>query len=183
MNSLKSIWLIFLLFPALALQSCCSGAPDGVDPVTGFELDRYLGTWYEIARLDHRFERGLTHITAEYSMRSDGGVQVINRGFSVDVAEWDEAIGKAYFTGDANVGQLKVSFFGPFYGGYNVVELDKVDYQYSLVAGPDRDYLWLLSRTPSLDPATVKKLVSKAADLGFATDDLIFVDQSPLPSK
>jgi lipocalin len=140
MNSVKSAWLTCLAFPAFALQSSCSGAPDG-------------------------------------------GVQVIIRGFSVDAAEWDEATGKAYFTGDANVGQLKVSFFGPFYGGYNVIELDKVDYQYSLVAGPDRDYLWLLSRTPSLDPATVKKLVGKAADLGFATDDLIFVDQSPLPSK
>jgi apolipoprotein D and lipocalin family protein len=116
-------------------------------------------------------------------MRDDGGVHVINRGFNGDAAEWDEAIGKAYFTGAADVGQLKVSFFGPFYGGYNVIELDKVDYQYSLVAGPDRDYLWLLSRTPNLDPATVKKLVSKAADLGFATDDLIFVDQSPLQSK
>ncbi len=183
MNSLKSTWLVFLVLPAFALQSSCSGAPDGVDAVTGFELNRYLGTWYEIARLDHRFERGLTHITAEYSMRSDGGVQVINRGFNVDAAEWDEATGKAYFTGDANVGQLKVSFFGPFYGGYNVIELDKVDYQYSLVAGPDRDYLWLLSRTPSLDPATVKKLVSKAASLGFATDDLIYVDQSPLQLK
>jgi apolipoprotein D and lipocalin family protein len=183
MKALKSTWLVCLVLPAFALQSGCSGAPDGVDAVTGFELNRYLGTWYEIARLDHRFERGLTHITAEYSMRSDGGVQVINKGFNVDATEWDEATGKAYFTGDANVGQLKVSFFGPFYGGYNVIELDKVDYQYSLVAGPDRDYLWLLSRTPSLDPATVKKLVSKAADLGFATDDLIFVDQSPLQLK
>lgn len=183
MNSLKSARLVCLAFPAFALQSGCSGAPDGVDPVTGFELNRYLGTWYEIARLDHRFERGLTHITAEYSMRDDGGVQVINRGFSVDVAEWDKAIGKAYFTGDTDVGQLKVSFFGPFYGGYNVIELDKVDYQYSLVAGPDHDYLWILSRTPSLDPATVRKLVRKAADLGFATDELIFVDQTPLELK
>ena len=173
MNSLKSTWLVCLALPAFALQSGCTGAPDGVDPVTGFELNRYLGTWYEIARLDHRFERGLSHITAEYSVRDDGGVHVVNKGFNVDTAEWDEAIGKAYFTGDADVGQLKVSFFG----------LDKVDYQYSLVAGPDRDYLWLLSRTPSLDPATVKKLVGKAADLGFATDDLIFVDQSSLQSK
>lgn len=176
-------WLVCLAFLASALQSGCTGAPDGVDPVIGFELNRYLGTWYEIARLDHRFERGLTHVTAEYSLRSDGGVQVVNRGFSIDDAEWDEAIGKAYLTGDADIGQLKVSFFGPFYGGYNIVALDKEAYQYSLVAGLDRDYLWLLSRTPHLDPATVKKLVGKAADLGFATDDLIFVEQSPLQSK
>jgi len=183
MKSLKLTWLVCLALFASALQSGCTGAPDGVEPVTGFELNRYLGTWYEIARLDHSFERGLTHVTAEYSLRSDGGVRVVNRGFSNDTAEWNEAIGKAYFTGDVDVGQLKVSFFGPFYGGYNIVELDKDAYQYSLVVGPDRDYLWLLSRTPHLDPVTVNRLVDKAADLGFATNDLIYVDHSPLQSR
>jgi apolipoprotein D and lipocalin family protein len=178
---------MILSFPVLArtitltiilMLPGCGGAPDGVDPVDGFELPRYLGTWYEIARLDHSFERGLSQVTAEYSMRSDGGVRVVNRGFRDATSEWDEAVGKAYFTGDSNIGQLKVSFFGPFYGGYNIVELDKVAYQYSLVAGPDRDYLWILSRTPQMDPATLQQLVDKAARLGFATDELIFVDQT-----
>ena len=157
----------------------CTGAPEGVTPVTGFELQKYLGTWHEIARLDHRFERGLSQVTADYSMRPDGTVKVVNRGFNATSGEWKEATGKARFTGDSDIGQLKVSLFGPFYGGYNIIALDKDAYQYSLVAGPDSDYLWLLSRTPQMHPATVDALVGIAADLGFATDDLILVDQQP----
>lgn len=158
------------------LLSGCAVAPDGVKPVSGFELDRYLGTWYEIARLDHRFERGMSNVTASYSLRDDGGVKVVNRGYLADKQEWDTADGKAFFVGDENVGQLKVSFFGPFYGGYNVIALDKDGYQYSMVAGPDRSYLWILSRTPALDPTTLAALVDQAADLGFPVDELIYVD-------
>jgi apolipoprotein D and lipocalin family protein len=160
----------------LALLSGCTGSPDGVSVVTGFELDRYLGTWYEIARLDHSFERGLSGVTADYSLRDDGGVHVINRGLSAESGEWDEAIGKAYLVGASDVGQLNVSFFGPFYGGYNIVELDKRGYQYSLVAGPTRDYLWILSRTPQMEPNVLQSLVNRARELGFATDELIFVE-------
>ncbi len=168
-----------IIASALALLALagCAAAPDGVTPVTGFELQRYLGTWHEIARLDHSFERGLSRVTAEYSMRDDGGVHVINRGLDDASGEWDEAIGKAYFVGESDVGQLKVSFFGPFYGGYNIVALDKDDYQYSLVAGPSRKYLWILSRTPQLEQATIDRLIGIAADLGFPTDELIFVEQ------
>jgi apolipoprotein D and lipocalin family protein len=143
--------------------------------VSGFQIDRYLGTWYEIARLDHSFERGLSSVTANYSLRSDGGVHVVNRGLKNESDEWDEAIGKAYFIGPSDVGQLKVSFFGPFYGGYNIIELDKSGYQYSMVAGPNRDYLWILSRSPQMDPDILRSLVDKAGELGFATDELIFV--------
>jgi apolipoprotein D and lipocalin family protein len=177
---MKAIYKIRLvLFNALVLLVLCGcrGAPEGVTPVTGFELERYLGTWYEIARLDHSFERGLSRVTADYSMRPDGGVRVVNRGFDEASGEWDEAIGKAYFVGESDVGQLKVSFFGPFYGGYNIVALDKEGYQYSLVAGPSRKYLWILSRTPQMDRATIDRLVGIASDLGFATDELIFVEQ------
>jgi len=163
----------------LALLSGCATAPDGVEPVTGFELDRYLGTWHEIARLDHRFERGLSRVTAEYSLREDGGVKVVNRGYKATENSWEEAVGKAFFTGDSDVGQLKVSFFGPFYGGYNIVALDKENYQYSLVVGPSYKYLWILSRTPQLEPAVLGELIAKANELGFPTDDLIYVDQSP----
>ena len=167
------------LLPALAslaLLAGCTGLPDGIEAVEGFELERYLGTWYEIARLDHSFERGLSNVTAEYSLRDDGGVAVVNRGYRADEGEWDDARGKAYFVGDSDIGRLKVSFFGPFYGGYNVIALDKDDYRYSLVAGPNRSYLWLLARSPDLDRATVDALVAKAAALGFPTDELIFVD-------
>ncbi|MDH3430778.1 MAG: lipocalin family protein [Gammaproteobacteria bacterium] len=162
----------------LVTQTGCSGVPDGVEVVSGFELDRYLGKWYEIARLDHRFERGLSEVTATYSLRDDGGVKVVNRGFDRSANEYSEATGKAYFVGDTNRGQLKVSFFGPFYGGYNIIELDKVAYQYSLVAGPDRSYLWILSRTPEMDPEILHSLVKKANDLGFATQDLILVEHA-----
>ena len=163
--------------------SACTGAPEGVEPVSGFELNRYLGTWYEIARLDHSFERGLSRITAEYSLRDDGGVRVINRGYNAEDGEWDEAEGKAYFVGDEDVGQLKVSFFGPFYGGYNVIELDKEGYQYAMVAGPDRSYLWILARSPDLDDAVLERLIAKAGELGFPVGELIMVDhESPPPA-
>ena len=164
-----------LLFFCLALTGCL-GVPQGATPVNGFELDRYLGTWYEIARLDHSFERGLSRVTADYSLREDGGVRVVNRGFETAKAEWSEAEGKAYFIGETSVGQLKVSFFGPFYGAYNVIGLDKESYQWSLVVGPDTDYLWILSRTPTMDKALVEQLLARAEALGFNTQDIIFVD-------
>ncbi|MGI9271243.1 MAG: lipocalin family protein [Woeseiaceae bacterium] len=166
----------------LPLLASCGGTPDGIEVVDEFELNRYLGTWYEIARLDHSFERGLSSVSANYSMRDDGGVRVVNRGYSDGEAEWDEAIGKAYFVGASDVGQLKVSFFGPFYGGYNIVELDKVDYQYSLVVGPSRKYLWILARDPGLDQEITNRLVGKAKSLGFATDDLIYVSHAQTAS-
>lgn len=158
------------------LLSSCTGVPDGIKPITGFELDRYLGTWYEVARLDHRFERGLSQVTASYSLREEGGVQVVNRGFNAEKGEWKEAEGKAFFIDEPEVGRLKVSFFGPFYGAYNIIELDKDDYQYSMITGPNRSYLWILSRNPELDPETLERLVAKASELGFATDELIFVE-------
>ncbi|MAO61481.1 MAG: lipocalin [Halomonas sp.] len=154
----------------------CTGIPEGTEPVTGFELERYLGEWYEIARLDHSFEEGLDCVTATYSLRDDGGVKVINRGYNLEEQAWDEAEGRAYFIDDESVGRLKVSFFGPFYGGYNVLELDD-DYQWALVAGPNRDYLWILARTPTLEPDVAQRLRQRAAELDFPTDELIDVVQ------
>ncbi len=164
---------LFIL--GISLLQACSGLPENIKPVDNFDLERYLGTWYEIARLDHSFERGLEKVTAEYSLRDDGGVKVVNRGFDTEKQEWDEATGKAYFVGDKNTGQLKVSFFGPFYGGYNIIALDE-DYQYAMVCGPDRSYLWILARTPDLDSAIVDKLVKAAKGLGFTTEELIYVE-------
>lgn len=161
---------------AALLLSACVDVPEGTRVVSGFELDRYLGTWYEIARLDHRFERGLNNITANYSLRDDGGVQVINRGFDIEAGEWDEAVGKAFLVGEPDQGQLKVSFFGPFYGGYNILELDQDNYQYALVAGPDRSYLWILARSPDLSTDTVARLVETARQLDFPVDELIYVE-------
>ena len=161
---------------SMTLLTGCTGIPDGTQPVTDFELDRYLGQWFEIARLDHSFERGLDCVTATYSLRDDGGVRVINRGYNLEEQEWDEAEGRAYFIDDESVGRLKVSFFGPFYGGYNVLELDD-DYQWALVAGPNRDYLWILARTPTLEGDVEQRLRQRAAELDFPTDELIDVVQ------
>jgi len=157
------------------LLAACTTPPKGVEPITGFDINRYLGKWYEIARLDHGFERGLIDVTAEYSLREDGGVNVLNRGYDTSNGEWKEAEGKAYFVQGPDIGQLKVSFFGPFYGGYTIVELDQENYQYALVAGPTRSYLWLLARTPDLPAGIVDKLVARAAALGFDTEALIYL--------
>lgn len=159
------------------MLSACTGLPEGVQPVKGFELNRYLGKWYEIARLDHSFERGLNKVSATYSMREDGGVRVINKGFSAADKRWKEAGGRAYFIRAPNEAYLKVSFFGPFYGSYSVFELDKENYQYAFVSGYNTNYLWLLSRTPTVSEELLAKFINKSKALGFNTDELIFVQQ------
>ena len=160
----------------VSLLPGCVGIPEGVKPVDDFKLEKYLGKWYEIARLDHSFERGLTRISADYSLRDDGGVRVLNRGYSAKEKAWKEAEGKAYFVNRPDQGYLKVSFFGPFYGAYVVFDLDQTSYQYALVCGPDKSYLWILSRTPELKNDLKAKLMAKATALGFDTGKLIFVD-------
>ena len=159
------------------LLSACTGLPKGVKPINDFELSRYLGKWYEIARLDHSFERGLDKVSAEYSLRDDGGVRVINWGYSEKKQEWKKAEGKAYFVGAENEGHLKVSFFGPFYGSYAIFELDKEDYQYAFIAGNNTSYLWLLAKTPTVNEKVLTRFINKSKQLGFNTDALILVNQ------
>lgn len=154
----------------------CLGAPAGVEPVSGFDAGRYMGQWHEIARLDHRFERGLEQVTATYSLNQDGTVAVLNKGYNPAKGEWSQAEGTAKFVGAQDVGALKVSFFGPFYGAYNVIDLDP-DYQYALVVGPNHSYLWILARSPTLPAAVTDRLVAKAQSLGFDTSSLIYVKQ------
>lgn len=172
---MKTMWIM----AALLLAGCVS-KPDQIEPVANFKADKYLGKWYEIARLDHSFERGLNQVTAEYSMRDDGGIKVVNRGYKAEKSEWKVAEGKAYFVEKPDLGYLKVSFFGPFYGSYIVFDLDQDNYSYSMISGPNKSYLWLLSRTPTMDEATKKRLVGKAQALGFDTSKLIYVDQQAL---
>ena len=167
---------IFLLLALPFLLLACTGKPEGVVAVKEFELDRYLGKWYEIARLDHSFERGLNNITAEYSLRDDGGVKVINSGFSKEDNDWQQAEGKAFFVDRTDIGHLKVSFFGPFYGSYIIFELDKKNYQYAFVSGPNTSYLWLLARTPQVDNKITEQFVKRSQELGFDTSKLIYVE-------
>lgn len=157
------------------ILSGCMGMPQYVAPVKEFELKKYLGEWYEIARLDHSFEKGLDHVTAYYSLRDDGGVTVKNRGYSADKKVWKEAEGKAFFVKAEDDGYLKVSFFGPFYSSYVIFELDKENYQYAFISGYNTSYLWLLSRTPSVDEKIKARFIQRAKESGFDTDTLIFV--------
>ena len=150
--------------------------------VQSVDANQYLGTWFEIARLDHSFERGLEQVSANYSLNDDGSIKVVNRGYKTEKKEWKEAIGKAKFVDVANAdgtrtGRLKVSFFGPFYGAYNIIELDKPQYNYAMVSG-GQEYLWILSRTPQLTYPIKQELMARAKTLGYATDKLIFVKQA-----
>jgi len=173
---MKALFVLVLL----TMLSACTGLPKSVEPVTGFESEKYLGTWYEIARLDHRFERGLSNVTATYSKRDDGGLVVINRGYEAAKGEWTDATGKAYFVGDSATGHLKVSFFGPFYASYAIFEFDKNDYQYAFVSGHNTKFLWLLSRTPAVSDEFLEQFKARVDELGFASEELILVDQTPV---
>jgi apolipoprotein D and lipocalin family protein len=181
--SMASRWKTgFLLSAVWLLQAGCTGVPEGFTPVKGFQAERYLGTWYEIARLDHSFERGLTKVTATYRRRADGGIDVLNRGYDPEEKSWREAEGRAYFIGSPDTASLKVSFFRPFYGGYHVMALDP-DYRWAMVAGPDHDYLWILARSPSLPEAALDTLRQTARRAGFDLSRLIMVDQGSVVGR
>lgn len=169
-------FIIGILAMITGLCAGCTGIPDGLEPVTNFDLTRYLGTWYEIARFEHSFEKGLINVKAEYIPRNDGGITVINMGYDPDKKKWKKATGKGYFVVSRDVGRLKVSFFGPFYGAYNILILDE-EYRYALVCGATRNYLWILSRTPAMDDAILADFIEKAGKMGFDTRKLILVEQ------
>ena len=164
----------------LATTLGCTAIPDNLEPVTGFEADRYLGTWYEIARLDHGFERNLSNVSATYTRGEDDSLLVLNKGYNARTGEWKQVEGHARFLEDETVGSLKVSFFGPFYGGYHVIELDRQNYAYAMVTGPNRSYLWILARSKTLDEDIYEELLAKAGRWGFDTTEIIKV-QHDLP--
>lgn len=169
----KSMARIALIISIMTLMSC-SSMPSNIVPVSNFELQRYMGKWYEIARLDHRFERGLNGVTATYSIEVNGTVRVENRGFSSKDQEWKTAVGKAKIAKDPELGYLKVSFFGPFYGPYVIFNLDTKNYQYAYVTSGQK-YLWFLSRTPDVSEEMKEDFIDTAKKYGYETDNLIFV--------
>ena len=168
---------LMILLSTLLLTACL-GMPKQVQPVNNFQLERYLGTWYEIARLDHSFERGLSHVSANYSRLPNGQVRVLNRGYSEQKKTWKQAEGKASFVQTPDIGHLKVSFFGPFYSSYVITDLDDA-YQYALISGYNHSYLWILARQPQIPDAVKQRLIAKAQSLGFDTRQLIFVQHTP----
>lgn len=161
----------------LSLTSC-TGVPKGISPVDNFNLPKYLGTWYEIARLDHSFEKDLTHVTAEYSTTENSGLKVLNTGYNSIKKKWETAEGRAYFVNDNTQGHLKVSFFGPFYGSYVIFKIDEHNYQYAFVTSYKKDFLWLLARTPKIDNEVKNDFIKTASNLGFDTNKLIFVSHN-----
>ncbi|HUH73822.1 MAG TPA: lipocalin family protein [Chitinophagales bacterium] len=169
--------LLFLTI--LILVSSCKTIPQGAQAVSPFEKEKYLGKWYEIARLDFKFEKNMNNTTAEYSINDNGSIKVENKGYDTVKEKWKQAIGKAKFIGDENVAKLKVSFFGPFYSGYNVIAIDP-EYQFALVAGKNTDYLWILSRETSIPDDIKAKYLKIAEDIGYQTSDLIWVEHQQL---
>ena len=177
MKILSAVILISLGASLYFLMFANTGIPEGMTPVKGFDVKRFTGTWYEIARLDHGFEKGLSHVSAEYSLREDGGIKVINKGFNMKKGQWENASARGYFIDSPDIGRLKVSFFGPFYGSYNLIDLDEKNYSYAMVTGPKINFFWILSRQKTLDPNIMQSLIQKAKSMGFKLEKLILVDQ------
>jgi lipocalin len=158
--------LVITLF-AFTILSCNSDMKT-LSTVKDVDIDRYLGKWFEIARLPNRFEKGLICVTAEYSWRDDGRIKVLNKGHKEsDLSKVDTATGKAWLPDENESGQLKVQFFWPFRGDYYIFHLDHVNYQYALVGSPNRKYFWLLSRTPTIPQSLYNELVQIAGENGF----------------
>ncbi len=171
-----------LLIVCLWLASC-TGVPQGIVAVNNFDQNRYLGQWYEVARIENRFEEGLQQVTATYTVRADGGINVLNQGYSADEQKWQKAEGKAYFVDSPDTAHLKVSFFGPFYASYVVFKLDP-DYGYAFVTGNTKEYLWLLARTPTVSDQVKQEFLGDVEALGYPLDQLVWVDQEiPKPVR
>lgn len=169
----QSKYYLTILSMIISLFSCKT-LPQGAEAVKSFKKERYLGKWYEIARLDFTFEKNLDNTTAEYSLNKDGSIKVDNKGFDYKKGKWKQAIGKAKFVGNEDIAMLKVSFFGPFYGGYNVIALDE-NYKYALVAGDSQKYLWILSRETTIPDNIKSNYLEIAQKIGYKTSDLVWV--------
>jgi apolipoprotein D and lipocalin family protein len=166
------------LLPVLVglVLASCKTIPKGATAVKPFNQQKYLGTWYEIARLDYKYERNLDHVTAEYGLKPNGMISVTNKGFNYKKQTWEESKGKAKPVSDPQEAKLKVSFFGPFYAGYNVIAIDDA-YQYALVAGKNTSYLWLLSRGKTMPEEVKTDFLKQARAIGYDTDKLVWVKQ------
>ncbi len=171
----RIIFTLLLSFMLINTMTSCSSMPEKAQPVSQFDVNRYLGTWYEIARFDYHFEKDLDNAIAQYSLNADGSVNVVNSGYNFKKNTWVSANGTAKFRGDKDIAALKVSFFKPFYAGYNVVALE--DYKYALIAGKNLDYLWILSREKTIPENVKQNFITRAREIGYDTSKLIWVKQ------
>jgi apolipoprotein D and lipocalin family protein len=169
---MKKLFLLVVL-----LLAGCTGIPSGITVVDHFALDRYLGNWYEVARIDNWFEKGVEQATASYTLAGDGSVKVVNKGYKVKKQQWKTIEGRAVFIDDTSKGALKVSFFGPFYASYNVIALDRDNYSWAVVCGRNRSYFWILSRTPVMERELLDELVRNAGTMGFDISKIHRVSQ------
>ncbi len=174
MKKQSKIISLIVVIGIIILFNSCASIPQKAKPVENFEVNRYLGTWYEVARFDFRFEKDLDNTSANYTLDKKGNVIVLNSGYNFVKKKWSKADGLAKFRGDKNIAALKVSFFGPFYSGYNVIALDE-NYQYALIAGKSLDYLWILSRTKELPDEIKTEYLKIAEDIGYDTSRLIWI--------
>ncbi|REC47230.1 lipocalin family protein [Chryseobacterium pennipullorum] len=166
----------------LIFNSCSVGIPRGATAVKNFDIKKYLGRWYEVARFDYRFEKNMDNVTAEYSANPDGTIQVRNKGYNYVKKVWEESIGEAKSVKDPSEARLKVSFFKPIWAGYNVIDIDE-EYQYALVVGSNLKYLWILSRTTTIPESIRQRFLEKAKKIGYNTDELIWVKHNQDPVK
>lgn len=160
----------------MIINACSAGIPEGANAIQNFQSEKYLGKWYEIARFDYKFEKNMNQVTATYSQNSDGTIKVENRGYDYVEKKWKQSTGEAKFVNAENEARLKVSFFKPFWSGYNVIDLDD-DYKYALVAGKNLDYLWILSREKTIPESFKTRFLEKAKSIGYNTSNLIWVEQ------
>ena len=161
----------------LIFSSCSVKIPEGATAVNNFEKEKYLGKWYEIARLDFKWEKNMEQVTAEYSLKDNGHIKVDNKGYNYVKKEWKQSIGEARFVEDEKTSRLKVSFFKPFWAGYNVIDLAG-DYQYALVVGDDLDNMWILSREKTIPEDIKQRFLTKARSLGYKTEELVWTKQN-----
>ena len=165
-----------MFFSITSFLSCGTKLKDA-SGINNFDVSKYLGKWYEVARYDSWFENNMDKTQAFYSLNEDGTVRVENSGYDVTKGKWKTSVGKAKFRGAKNIGELKVSFFGPFYADYTILALDS-EYKYSLVSGGTTDYLWILSRTKTIPEEIKNEYLSIAKKLGFDTSNLVWVNQN-----
>lgn len=174
---MRKIYLFLLLLPVLLFANSSTLQ---IPTVKNFHLNKYLGTWYEIARMPHKFEKNLHHVTATYSLLDNGKIEVKNRGYNIKKEVWKDAFGKAWVPDENNPSELKVTFFWPFSAAYRIIYLEE-DYSLALVTSKSSKYFWMLSRSPELEEGYYNNLIEKAKGWGFDTSQFVKVQQSGKP--